>query len=456
MLIVTELLRHQERCATETLFEEVLMLVFQRVLCVVTSFFLLATASPASAKPKDKHALPPRDTSKVDHIVVVMMENRSFDHLLGWHPTANAMQAGLFYPDEEGSHPTAPLAPDYQGCTHPDPDHSWAGGRVNYNDGAMNGFLLTGMNDHYAIGYYEEGDRPFHNALALAYTTFDHFFSPILAETFPNRIFMHAAQTDRLENTLEISTLPTIWDRLIAKGVSARYYYSDVSFLWLWGDKYLPFSASYAQFLADAAAGTLPSVSFVEPRFLGEAQGISTDDHPHADIRAGDVFLANTFHAVAKGPQWSSTVFIVTYDEWGGFFDHIAPPRAVAPNKVDPDLVNGKALLGLRIPVVVASPFTRGNPATPRVNSTVFDNTSILKLIEWRWNLQPLTSRDASTDVGNLAFALDLANPDPAVPALLTPATFDPEPCPPPIPLPVEIGLEDLQLLNPFSVAPVP
>src|SRR5262245_25439797 len=112
------------------------MLVFQRVLWILSSLLILTSSSPASAKPYDKHSLPPRATASVDHIVVVMMENRSFDHLLGWHPTANAMQSELSYLDETGTlHRTAPLAPDYQGCAHPDPDHSWAGGRVNYNGG---------------------------------------------------------------------------------------------------------------------------------------------------------------------------------------------------------------------------------------------------------------------------------------------------------------------------------
>jgi phospholipase C len=413
-------------------------------------------ASPAFAKPKDKHALPPPPTSGVEHIVVVMMENRSFDHLLGWHPTADGRQAGLTYPDATGApHPTAALAPDYQGCAHPDPDHSWAGGRIEYNGGAMDGFRRAGTNDDYALGFYVQGDRPFSNALALAYTTFDRFFSPILAETYPNRIFMHAAQTDRLTNTLELSTLPTIWDRLLEKGVSARYYYSDLSFLALWGSKYLPLSAPYAQFLAEAAAGTLPSVAFVEPRFLNEAQGLSNDDHPHADVRAGDAFLATTFHAVAGGPAWPGTVFIVTYDEWGGFFDHVPPPRAAAPNAVDPDLLNGKALLGMRIPVVVASPFTRGDPRSPRVLSAVFDNTSILKLIEWRWNLKPLTARDASADVGNLAFALDFAHPDATVPALPTPVPPAPSPCAP-LTSPAEVGLPDLLALAPVGGVPAP
>jgi phospholipase C len=315
----------------------------------------------------------------------------------------------------------------------------------------MDGFL-AGTNDEYAIGYYVAADRPFHAALAAEFTTFDRFFSSILAGTFANRIFQHAAQTDRLDNSLDLSTLPTIWDRLIAKGVSARYYHSDASFLWLWGSKYLAISRLYEQFLDDAAAGTLPSVAFVEPRFIDERTGTSGDDHPFADIRRGDAFLAEVFDALTSGPEWESTVLIVTYDEWGGFFDHVAPPRAAAPNTVDPDVVGGKALLGFRIPVVIASPFTRGDSATPKVNSGRYDHTSILKLIEWRWNLPPLTARDASADVDNLAFALDLAHPDPSVPAL-------PLPDPPPIelcliapPLP-EIGLSSLLELAPFGFA---
>lgn len=414
----------------------------------------LLLAPQAFAKPKDKHRLPPRATSGVDHIVVVMMENRSFDHLFGWHPTADAMQAGLSYPDPDAGDvavPTHQLSPlDYTGCGHPDPDHSWLGGRAQYDGGAMDGFL-AGANDEYAIGYYVAADRPFHAALAAQFTTFDRFFASILAGTYPNRIFQHAAQTDRIDNSLELSTLRTIWDRLSEKGVSARYYYSDASFLWLWGAKYLGISRLYEQFLADAAAGTLPSVAFVDPRFVDERTGTSGDDHPFADVRTGDAFLAEVFHALASGPEWNSTVLIVTYDEWGGFFDHVPPPRAAAPNAVDPDVVDGKALLGLRVPVVVASPFTRGDPASPKVDSRTYDHTSILKLIEWRWNLRPLTARDASSDVGNLAFALDLAHPDASVPTLPLPDPPAVEPCllaPPPL----EVDLPSLLELAPLGL----
>src|SRR4029453_11608390 len=108
---------------------------------------------------------PPRATASIDHIVVVMMENRSFDHLLGWLPNANGRQLGLPYPAGDGrSPPTAPLAappaPDYQGCGHPDPDHSWEGGREQVNGGLMDGYLRSGANDGFAIGYYEEGALP--------------------------------------------------------------------------------------------------------------------------------------------------------------------------------------------------------------------------------------------------------------------------------------------------------
>jgi len=367
----------------------------------------------------------------IDHIVVVMMENRSFDHLLGWLPNADGQQAGLIYVDAQGvAYQTHPLAPDYTGCPHPDPTHSYAGGRVEYDGGKMDGFLRAGHNDIYSIGYYLEQDLPFYNALARNYTSFDRYFCSILSSTFPNRIFQHAAQTDRLSNTYTISTLPTIWDRLAQGGVSARYYYSNIPFLALWGAKYIPISATFAQFLTDALAGNLPAVSFVDPRYTTVDDGTGNDDHPHADMRAGDAFMADVFHAVSSSAAWPKTALIFTFDEWGGFFDHVPPPRVVAPNNVDPDLVNGNALLGLRIPPVVVSPFTRGDPQSPRVMHQVFDHTSVLKLIEWRFGLPPLTARDASDQVGNLKIALKLSQPDASVPNLPAPLSYVPLACP--------------------------
>jgi phospholipase C len=390
------------------------------------------SAANARAWSDDKHAMPLPEPllSGIEHLVVVMMENRSFDHLLGWLPKADARQHGLKYSDVQGTgHRTYALAPDFTGCGHPDPDHSYAGGRIQYHQGAMDGFLLSD-DDDYPIGYYTERDRPFFSELARHYTVLDRSFCSILGPTFPNRFFVHAAQTDRLAETLALATMPTIWDRLAAAQVSLAYNYSNLPFLGFWGLKYLQISRFYSQFLLDAALGQLPAVSFVEPRFTVLDDGTGNDDHPHADVRSGDAFLAQTFQAVASGPQWPSTVFIVTYDEWGGFFDHVPPPRAAAPNTLDPDLVAGKALLGFRVPTIIASPWTRTPGNNPRIDSGISDHTSILKLIEWRWGLAPLTARDASEDVQNLARVLDFDQPRVDVPNLPQPAAPPPVACP--------------------------
>lgn len=355
-------------------------------------------------------------------MVVVTMENRSFDHFLGWLPNAVGQQAGLSYSDPSGvAHATYPLSGDYTGCPHIDPDHSYSGARITYDGGKMDGFLKDTANDIFSIGYYQETDVPFYAALARNFTTCDHYFAAFLGPTFPNRMFLYAAQTDRTDDSVSISSLPTILDKLAAAGVSHNYYYANIPYLTLWAAQYLGISKLYSQFLTDAAAGTLPAVSFVDPFYTVLDDGTGNDDHPHADIRRGEVFLHDIFEAVANGPGWSSTVIVFNFDEWGGFFEHVAPPRATAANNVDSDVVSGKTLLGLRLPVVIASPFTRGTPSSPRISSLVYDHTSVLKLIEWRWGLTPLTPRDASSDINNLAYALNFSSPQTAVPSLPTP-----------------------------------
>ena len=366
--------------------------------------------------------LPAPGASGIEHVVVTMMENRSFDHLFGWLPNANGKQAGLTYVDRNGvSHSTYPLAPDFTGCGS-DPDHSYQGARVEVNGGAMDGFLRS-ASDLRAIGYYVEADRPFHNHLARNFTVLDRYFCSFLGPTTPNRMFLHAGASDRIDNAFFVSTLPTIWDRLADAGISRRYYFQNGSVLGNWGTKYDSISGSLADFLADTVAGRLTAVSMVEPRLSGP-DGRGNDDHPPSDLRAGDAFLSSVYGALTHAPTWKRTVWIITYDEWGGFFDHVAPPRAAAANAADTDVVAGKALLGLRVPVVVVSPFTRGTPDRNRVNSLTYDHTSVTKLIEWRWGLTPLSARDASDDVANLALALDFNDVDANLPEM--PVVTDP------------------------------
>lgn len=380
--------------------------------------------TPNQALAQTLPSLPSPDTSGIEHIVSVTMENRSFDHFFGWMPNADGQQAGLSYVDNSGvTHATHSLSGDNTGCPGADPDHSYVGSRIAYNGGKMDGFLRDSSNDTYCIGYYGEQDIPFYASLAQNYTTCNRYFAAILGPTFANRMFIHAAQTDRLTDSVALTSLPTIWDSLAAANVSHAYYFNNVPYLALWGVKYIGITKTYDQFKEDAANGTLPAVSFLDPRYTILDDGTGNDDHPHADIREGDKFLYDVFKTVSEGPDWSSTVLIVNFDEWGGFFEHVPPPRAQAANNVDTDIVDGKTLLGMRVPVVVASPFSSGNPANPLIDSLVFDHTSVLKLIEWRWGLPPLTPRDASSDVNNLAYALNFDSPQTAVPNLPKPQT---------------------------------
>lgn len=367
----------------------------------------------SQAAPRNKN-LPKPQKSEIEHVVVVMMENRSFDHFLGWLPGADGRQAGLSYLDSNGvAHTTYPLAPDFQGCGHPDPDHSYEGARVEFNNRACDGWLRAGSNDDYAIGYYTAADLPFLAAAASSWTTFDRYFAAILAGTFPNRIYQHAAQTDRLDNSITLCTLPTIWDRLADHSLRGRYYFSDIPLLALWGTKYLPITRHVTEFLADCAAGTLPEVSFVEPRFLGEAEGLSNDDHPHADIRNGQAFLNMIYEAVTLSPNWENTILIINYDEWGGFFDHVHPQTAPIPPA---DLALGSdGRRGFRVPALVISPWSpRGG-----ISHAVYDHTSILKMIEWRWHLEPLTVRDQTAN--NIAESLDFSQKNLAAPVFSVP-----------------------------------
>jgi phospholipase C len=341
--------------------------------------------------------LPPPDASGIDHIVVVMMENRSFDHFLGWLPGADGKQAGLTFVDRYGIPHSTFHQTQYASCGFADPDHSYEGGRIELNNGKCDGWLKAGSNDSLAISYYTQPDLAFLGQAAAAFTACDRYFSATMAETYPNRFYQHAAQTDRLHNSTTTSTLPTIWDSLAAAGLAGKYYFSDIPFTALWGTKYAGISRPLSEFLVDAAAGRLPQVSFIDPRFMDEGSGTSSDDHPHADIRAGEAFLNQVYEAVTSSPNWATTLLVINFDEWGGFYDHVAPTTA-------PDVSAQTALRGFRVPALVISPRARRGA----VDHTVYDHTSILRAIEWRWNLPALTPRDAAA--ANIVRALDFGS----------------------------------------------
>jgi phospholipase C len=391
----------------------------------------------AEAALKQRRAqLPAPRNLPIDTFVVLMMENRSFDHYLGWLPGADGHQSGLQFTDRNGqAQATRRMAPDFQGCGHPDPDHSWEGGRTQLNGGRCDGFLRSGDNDVFSISYYAEDDLGFIGHAAKAFTTFDRFHCSLMGSTLPNREYMWAAQSyGNVDNALPPQTQyttgfpdTTIFASLDRAGISNRYFFNDVPISALWGASRLAASGPIAEYYERAASGTLPHVSYVDPNFggsSGEEPGLSGDEHPHGDVRTGQAFMADVVHAFMESPQWERGALFIVYDEWGGFFDHVAPPR-VPDDRNDPDVDKDFGLMGFRIPAIAVSPWVRRG----HVAHSTYGFESILKLIAYRFGLDPLTLRDAQA--GNIGRSFDwTSKPALDLPDLPRPEHVVSMPCP--------------------------
>jgi phospholipase C len=396
----------------------------------------LATVLPSetlvaeAARQQRRRPLPAPRNLPVDTFVVLMMENRSFDHYLGWMPEADGRQAGLSYVDETGKRAsTRPLAPDWQGCGHADPDHSWTGSRKQVNGGKMDGFLL-GRNDELAISYYRENELGFIQHAAKAFTTYDRFHCSVLGPTYPNREYMHAAQSfGRKDNYLPVQEMgfpdQTIWAACERAGVSHRYYYNDIPVTALFGQSASRRSGRIEEYYAQCATGTLPQVSFVDPPFgpTVAAGDVRADEHPHGDVRAGQAFMSDVVHAFMESPQFKRGALFIVYDEHGGFFDHVRPPR-VPDDRNSRNLAEDYGQMGIRIPAVAVSPYARRGA----VHHSIYGFESILKMIEWRFGIPPLTKRDRYAQ--NIARSFDWqSRPRLDLPALPDPATVMSQPC---------------------------
>jgi phospholipase C len=382
-------------------------------------------------------------SAPIDTIVVLMMENRSFDHYLGWlrrdqlyrqemrrryrHSRIDADNTRRYRGPDGRMVRTYHLTSQpgetnpYRGCGHPDPGHSWNAGRAQ-RDG---GFLAPGSgNDEFALGYYLADDLPFYSALTRRFTVFDRYHCSLLGPTLPNREYLHSGQSGGIKtNALPFEegyprgfTWDTIWDRLAAAGVPARYYYVDLPVTALWGSRLAPYASPVAAYLADAAAGTLPNVVFVDPGFTTD---LRSDEHPHGDVRDGQAYVGTIVKAFVESPHWERGVLILTYDEWGGFFDHVRPPR-LPDERASGDDQNDFGQAGFRVPTRMLSPYARQN----FVDHNLYDHASILRFIEWRFLGAPphgpgqpgdswfLTTRDRVAN--NIGWSLRPDTPDPS------------------------------------------
>lgn len=369
-----------------------------------------------SPNPQASDSLPAPADAPFDTVVVLMMENRSFDHVLGWLPGANGRQEGLTYVDKDGTpHATWPLGPDFQGCAYEDPDHTWPGIAVQYADGRCDGFLQTAkVGDRFPIGYYREDELPILSALAKGYTTFDNYFCSMMGPTWENRLFQITGTTQLDEGWCDFPkegerrpvVIPTaIFDRVREAGLTASYYYHESPVTGLFSSRrYDDISYPIEQFWRDAREGKLANVVFVDPNYTDRAEdmGTSNDYHPWGNLLVAEGFLAQVHDALKNGPQWDRMVFVLNFDEHGGFFDHVAPPEC----KDDTKLLGTSALpnlkqLGFRVPAIAMGPFA------PRKieKAGPYEHCSILRMIEWRWGLEPMTMRDHYAK--NFAEALD-------------------------------------------------
>ncbi len=373
---------------------------------------------------------------QIEHVVVLMMENHSYDNRLGmlFRPGADGFRIGRDglptaanpYPDGQIQHafrmPTTCQLPSR-------PSQEWTASHNAYDNGRMDGFVSTPIDPltteivgGVAMGYWQEEDQPFYYSVYRQFPIADRYFCSVLGQTYPNRRYLLAATSiGQIDDTTPAATdYPAngaIFDELGAHGITWKDYFSTTASTELFPPLYVKNAGTkivpIAGFFTDASAGTLPGYSLVEPDY-----GHQSEENPQ-NIAVGEEFAASVINAVINGPAWDRTALLLTYDEHGGYYDHVPPPPAIPPDNIGPILVPGEngfdgfARYGFRVPFALVSPWARRH----FVSHEVYDHTSILKLVETKWNLPALTYRDANA--APMLDMLDLRRPSFAEPPQL-------------------------------------
>jgi phospholipase C len=370
---------------------------------------------------------------KIEHIVVVMMENHSFDNLLGMVPhqlRGRGSVDGLcvkrgrvrnFNRDIYGlryyaTHASSPCQLDRT------PSQAWNASHESYDGGLNDGFVRA--SGPVAMEFWDRRDIPFSYSLAQHFPVGDRYFCSVLAQTYPNRrFFFTGTASGTIATNNDTFTIPaangTIWDRLDANHIDWGIYFQDLPSWLIVPGSFTPARASrqrpFSQFASDAAAGKLPQFTFIDPNYDN-----TSEENPQ-DIQVGEEFVASIVHALTSAPTWKSTALFITYDEHGGYYDHVPPPRAIPPDAIPPMTKHGDALggygrYGFRVPLIVVSPWARAG----YVSHVVQDHTSMLAFIERKWNLPAMTFRDANA--APMTDYFDFRKPAFARPPALAPA----------------------------------
>jgi phospholipase C len=354
---------------------------------------------------------------RIDHVIVVMMENRSFDHFLGGmkllegREDIDGVTAEMSNPDAGGM--PVSVYPNEIGCID-DPHHGWNSSHDQFNGGANDGFVRD-YGGPGVMQYMARADLPITWALADNFAICDRWFCSVMGPTWPNRFYGHCGTSDGMSsNDMPPGgsyPLPNVWAHLTEAGVDWRYYYTDLPFVFLIEGVYDPSSPSHFEdFVAHAEAGRLPSVCWLDPGFS------FNDDHPPHHVAMGQEFLAAVIKAISSSATWERCLLIITYDEHGGFFDHVPPPTTD-----DDHAAEGFDQLGFRVPTLLVGPWVKQG-----VCSTVFDHTSWLKFICDTHGIEPWTKRIAAAN--SIAEAIDfdrMARNEPLAPVELPAFDYD-------------------------------
>jgi phospholipase C len=334
----------------------------------------------------------------IDVIVVLMLENRSFDHYLGGslglvegRPDILGLSGAESNPSASGD--VAVFAMD--NLTPASPPHGWDAVHAQWNMGKLDGFVKAhaGPNEKEVMGYYVRKQVPIHCALADAYATCNRWHASVLGPTWPNRFYLHGATSKGQKGNQPVSGFESIFDVLKDAGVAALNYHHGVAFA-TGGYFKLDGLATMSEFKQHAKDGKLPKLSIIDPAFFGAG---ANDDHPsNGDIPAAQLLVSDVYSALAASPQWSKCLFVVTYDEHGGFFDHVPPTTTT-------DDYPEFAQLGIRVPGLVVGPYVRHGCTV----DTVFDHASVIATVARKHGLPPLNARAGAA--ADLSSCLDPA-----------------------------------------------
>jgi phospholipase C len=368
-----------------------------------TALELLGGLAVGAALPGCAGRAPVPDVSKtIDTVVVLMMENRSFDHYLGalsleGRADVDGLVPGMSNPDPDGA--PVEIHPADASCIT-DPPHSWAAGHEQFNEGRNDGFVrryaarTEPAESHRVMGYFDRSKLKTYYHFADHFAVCDRWFSSLLTSTWPNRFYMLAAQNGGYKGN-ELGgdySFFNIYDRLRVANKSWGAYYGNLAFSLLFPRNYPHENfRDYDRFFEDAARGQLPNLSVIEPLYGWN------DDHPPTHPVSGQLFVASIYDALINSPQWERCLFIVTYDEHGGFFDHVPPGKAD-----DMRAAEGFDQLGIRVPGLVVGPYVKPT----YVSHEIYDHSSVLAFLGRLWDLPPLTLRDAGAN--DLFDVLDL------------------------------------------------